>query len=101
MLMERMVFRNGKRSGHGAGGVARTRDKRIPRDGFVIHRSTVSKSKCFGYLVASDASPQQGDLRLPGPPLGHGAGSGARTRHRRVPADLMADSLTTLLPTPP
>ncbi|GFO44507.1 hypothetical protein PoB_007101200 [Plakobranchus ocellatus] len=30
------------------------------------------------------ASPQQGDLRLSGPPSGQGAGGGARTRDRRV-----------------
>ncbi|GFN75831.1 hypothetical protein PoB_000233700 [Plakobranchus ocellatus] len=47
------------------------------------------------------ASPQQGDLRLSGPPSGQGAGSGARTRDRRVPADLRADSQATVLPTPP
>ncbi|GFO29141.1 hypothetical protein PoB_005564600 [Plakobranchus ocellatus] len=41
------------------------------------------------------ASPQQGDLRLSGPPSGQGAGGGARTRDRRVPADLRADSLAT------
>ncbi|GFO30272.1 hypothetical protein PoB_005677700 [Plakobranchus ocellatus] len=46
------------------------------------------------------ASPQQGDLRLSGPPSGQGAGSGARTRDRRVPADLRADSQATVLPTP-
>ncbi|GFO31076.1 hypothetical protein PoB_005758100 [Plakobranchus ocellatus] len=34
--------------------------------------------------------------------LRQGAGSGARTRDRRVPADLRADSqATVLLPTPP
>ncbi|GFO04683.1 hypothetical protein PoB_003118800 [Plakobranchus ocellatus] len=46
-------------------------------------------------------SPQQGDLRLSGLPSGQGAGSGARTRDRRVPADLRADSQATVLPTPP
>ncbi|GFN83382.1 hypothetical protein PoB_000988800 [Plakobranchus ocellatus] len=46
------------------------------------------------------ASPQQGDLRLSGPPSGQGAGGGARTRDRRVPADLRADSLATVPPTP-
>ncbi|GFN76399.1 hypothetical protein PoB_000290500 [Plakobranchus ocellatus] len=46
------------------------------------------------------ASPQQGDLRLSGPPSGQGAGSGARTRDRKVPADLRADSQATVLPTP-
>ncbi|GFN79712.1 hypothetical protein PoB_000621800 [Plakobranchus ocellatus] len=39
------------------------------------------------------ACPQQGDPRLSGPPSGGGAGGGARTRDRRVPADLRADSL--------
>ncbi|GFO00862.1 hypothetical protein PoB_002736700 [Plakobranchus ocellatus] len=47
------------------------------------------------------ASPQQGDLRLSGPPSGQGAGGGARTSDRRVPADLRADSLATVPPTPP
>ncbi|GFO25098.1 hypothetical protein PoB_005160300 [Plakobranchus ocellatus] len=42
----------------------------------------------------------EGDLRLSGPPSGQGAGSGARTRDRRVPADLRADSLATVPPTP-
>ncbi|GFN83835.1 hypothetical protein PoB_001034100 [Plakobranchus ocellatus] len=46
-------------------------------------------------------SPQQGDLRLSGPPSGQGADSGARTRDRRVPADLRADSQATVPPTPP
>ncbi|GFN75546.1 hypothetical protein PoB_000205200 [Plakobranchus ocellatus] len=47
------------------------------------------------------ASPQQGDLRLSGPPSGQGAGGGARTRDRRFPAELRADSLATVPPTPP
>ncbi|GFO30006.1 hypothetical protein PoB_005651100 [Plakobranchus ocellatus] len=47
------------------------------------------------------ASPQQGDLRLSGPPSGQGDGGGARTRDRRVPANLTADSITTVPPTPP
>ncbi|GFO46934.1 hypothetical protein PoB_007343900 [Plakobranchus ocellatus] len=47
------------------------------------------------------ASPQQGDLRLSGPPSGYCAGSGARTRDRRVPADLKVDSLATVPLTPP
>ncbi|GFO26263.1 hypothetical protein PoB_005276800 [Plakobranchus ocellatus] len=45
--------------------------------------------------------PQQGDLRLSGPPSGQGAGGGARTRDRKVPEDLRADSLATKPPTPP
>ncbi|GFO39694.1 hypothetical protein PoB_006619900 [Plakobranchus ocellatus] len=44
-------------------------------------------------------SPQQCDLRLSGPPPGQSAGSGARTRDRRVPADIRADSQATVLPT--
>ncbi|GFO39168.1 hypothetical protein PoB_006567300 [Plakobranchus ocellatus] len=46
-------------------------------------------------------NPQQGDLRLPGSPSGRGAGGGARTRDRRVPADLRTDSLANEPPTPP
>ncbi|GFO04824.1 hypothetical protein PoB_003132900 [Plakobranchus ocellatus] len=46
------------------------------------------------------SSPQQGDLRLSGPPSGQGAGGGARTRDRKVPSDLRADSLATVPPTP-
>ncbi|GFO24643.1 hypothetical protein PoB_005114800 [Plakobranchus ocellatus] len=45
------------------------------------------------------AFPQQGDLRLSGPPSGQGAGGGARTRDRKVPADFRADSLATVPPT--
>ncbi|GFN75713.1 hypothetical protein PoB_000221900 [Plakobranchus ocellatus] len=46
-------------------------------------------------------NPQQGDLRLLGPPSGQGAGSGARTRDRRSAADLRAESLTAVPPTAP
>ncbi|GFO45309.1 hypothetical protein PoB_007181400, partial [Plakobranchus ocellatus] len=46
------------------------------------------------------ASPQQGDLRLSDLPSGQGAGGGARTHNRRVPADLRADSLITVPPSP-
>ncbi|GFN93057.1 hypothetical protein PoB_001956300 [Plakobranchus ocellatus] len=45
-------------------------------------------------------SPQQGDLRFSGPPSGQSAGGGAGTRDRRVSADLRADSLATVPPTP-
>ncbi|GFO02648.1 hypothetical protein PoB_002915300 [Plakobranchus ocellatus] len=53
--------------------------------------------------VASPAttSPQQGDLRLLGPPSVQGADGGARTRDRRVHADLRMDSLATVPPPPP
>ncbi|GFN89186.1 Atrial natriuretic peptide receptor 1 isoform x2 [Plakobranchus ocellatus] len=47
------------------------------------------------------ANPQQCDIRRSGPPSGQGAGGGDRTRDRRVPADLRADSLSTVPPTPP
>ncbi|GFN74299.1 hypothetical protein PoB_000080500 [Plakobranchus ocellatus] len=46
------------------------------------------------------ASPQ-GDLRLSGPMLGQSVGGGAQTRDRRVHADLRADSLAPVPPTPP
>ncbi|GFN86239.1 hypothetical protein PoB_001274500 [Plakobranchus ocellatus] len=45
------------------------------------------------------ASPQQGDLRLSGPPSGQGAVGVARTRDRRAPA-VPGDSLSTMPPTP-
>ncbi|GFO37739.1 hypothetical protein PoB_006424400 [Plakobranchus ocellatus] len=47
------------------------------------------------------SSPQQGDLWLSSPPSGQGVGGGARTRDRRIPADVKADSLFTVPPTPP
>ncbi|GFO33440.1 hypothetical protein PoB_005994500 [Plakobranchus ocellatus] len=45
------------------------------------------RKKCLRSLYI--ASPQQGDLKR----SGEGAGGGARTRDRRVPTDLRADSL--------
>ncbi|GFO27577.1 hypothetical protein PoB_005408200 [Plakobranchus ocellatus] len=47
------------------------------------------------------ASPQQGDLRISGPPSGRDASGGARIRERMVLADLRADSLATVPPTSP
>ncbi|GFO25150.1 hypothetical protein PoB_005165500 [Plakobranchus ocellatus] len=47
-----------------------------------------------------NSSPQQSDLRLSGHPSGRSTGSGTRTRDRRVPAELRADSLVTVPPTP-
>ncbi|GFN90648.1 hypothetical protein PoB_001715400 [Plakobranchus ocellatus] len=52
----------------------------------------------FGFLCI--ASPQQGDLRPSGPPLGHRVGGGTRTRDRGVPADLRADTLAFVPSTP-
>ncbi|GFO21793.1 hypothetical protein PoB_004829800 [Plakobranchus ocellatus] len=46
------------------------------------------------------SSPQQGDLKLLGPPSGQGASGGARIRDRRAPADLRVDSLNTEPQTP-
>ncbi|GFN94000.1 RNA-directed DNA polymerase from mobile element jockey [Plakobranchus ocellatus] len=45
-------------------------------------------------------SPQQGNLGISGPPSGQGTAGGDRTRDRRFPADLRADSLSTVPPTP-
>ncbi|GFO17605.1 hypothetical protein PoB_004411000 [Plakobranchus ocellatus] len=53
------------------------------------------------FVYFNTASPQQGDLRLSGPPSCQGAGSGAPNRDRKVPADLREDSLATVPRTPP
>ncbi|GFN82725.1 hypothetical protein PoB_000923100 [Plakobranchus ocellatus] len=47
-----------------------------------------------------NTSPQHGDLRLSGPPSGQGASGEARLCDRRVPADHMADLLSSMPPTP-
>ncbi|GFN86243.1 hypothetical protein PoB_001274900 [Plakobranchus ocellatus] len=63
-------------------------------DGYLClrHRTSSNIIRCeIGFCV----HPQQGDLRFSGPPSCQGAGGEARTRDRRVPADLRADSLTT------
>ncbi|GFO04983.1 hypothetical protein PoB_003148800 [Plakobranchus ocellatus] len=58
-------------------------------------------TRCSKYLWPSwYVSPQQGDLRLSGPPSGQDARGGARTRDRRIPADLRASSLAFEPPTP-
>ncbi|GFO01329.1 hypothetical protein PoB_002783400 [Plakobranchus ocellatus] len=51
-------------------------------------------------LQTDESSPQQDDPRLSGPPSGQGAGGGAQIRDKTVPADLRADSLATVPPTP-
>ncbi|GFO35319.1 hypothetical protein PoB_006182400 [Plakobranchus ocellatus] len=61
-----------------------------------VRCKNVAESRILGV----NASPLQGDLRLSGPPSGQGAGGGARTYDRKVPADLRADSLATVPPTP-
>ncbi|GFO08749.1 hypothetical protein PoB_003525400 [Plakobranchus ocellatus] len=60
---------------------------------YVIHL----KSSVWFLLIAS---PQQGDLRLSGLLSGQGASGEARNCDRRVPADLRADSLATVPPSP-
>ncbi|GFO29455.1 hypothetical protein PoB_005596000 [Plakobranchus ocellatus] len=60
----------------------------------------VVKPSGIGTVKERGTSPQQGDLRLSGPPSGQDAGGGARTRDRRFPADFRADSLATVPPTP-
>ncbi|GFN90065.1 hypothetical protein PoB_001657100 [Plakobranchus ocellatus] len=58
---------------------------------------TITKTNGFQFSFMNVASPQQGDLRLSGPPSGQGAGGGgARTRDRKISADLGADSLSTM-----
>ncbi|GFO16557.1 glutamate receptor, ionotropic kainate 2 [Plakobranchus ocellatus] len=52
-------------------------------------------------LLLLVASPQESDLRLSGHPSGRSAGGGTRTRDRRVPAELRADSLVTVSTTSP
>ncbi|GFO45575.1 hypothetical protein PoB_007208000 [Plakobranchus ocellatus] len=61
----------------------------------------ISFSFILDRVEADNASPPKGDLRLSGPPSGQGAGGGARTRDRRVPAEFRADSLVTVPSTPP
>ncbi|GFO50638.1 hypothetical protein PoB_007714300 [Plakobranchus ocellatus] len=63
-------------------------------------QNTLNRCMDYSQVQFGVGSPQQGDLRLSGPPSGQGASSGARTRDRRVPADLRADSQATVLPTP-
>ncbi|GFN94447.1 hypothetical protein PoB_002095300 [Plakobranchus ocellatus] len=108
---------SGPPSGQGADSGARTRDRRVPADLRANSQASNGRKGRFcefvHILIPLDAymsrnpdkrdvniSPQQGDLRLSGPPSGQGAGSGARTRDRKVPADLRADSLATVPPTP-
>ncbi|GFO18053.1 hypothetical protein PoB_004455800 [Plakobranchus ocellatus] len=86
-------------SRQGADGEARTRDRRVPANLRADSLATVPPTPPVGkgsnnnFIGLTETSPQQGDLRLSGPPPGQGTGGGARTRDRRVPADLRADSL--------
>ncbi|GFO35498.1 hypothetical protein PoB_006200300 [Plakobranchus ocellatus] len=67
----------------------------------ITHTWILYATACSWPLFSSQhACRQQGDLRLSGTPSGQGTGGGARTRYRRIPADIKADSLTTVSPTP-
>ncbi|GFO23258.1 hypothetical protein PoB_004976300 [Plakobranchus ocellatus] len=92
----------GNPPGRGADGEPQNRDRRVTADLSAVCNpycaiNVVKKDRGFLYI----ASPQQGDLRLSGPPLGRGVGCGARTRDGRVRADFRADTLATVPPTPP
>ncbi|GFO29985.1 hypothetical protein PoB_005649000 [Plakobranchus ocellatus] len=60
------------------------------------HLLCSSELKSSLKITAPGIRPQQGDLRLSGPTSGQGAGGGARTCDRRVPADFRVDSLATV-----
>ncbi|GFO30914.1 hypothetical protein PoB_005741900 [Plakobranchus ocellatus] len=59
----------------------------------------LSEDEGFRFLYI--ASPQQGDLRLSGPPSDQGAGDRTRTRDSMVPAYLRAYSVATVPPKQP
>ncbi|GFN85691.1 hypothetical protein PoB_001219700 [Plakobranchus ocellatus] len=76
----------------------------MPTLSAIFHFSNLireSEGKTHSKAITLRQSLQQGDLRLLGPPSGRGTDGGARTRDRRVPADLRADSKATVPPTPP
>ncbi|GFO26642.1 hypothetical protein PoB_005314700 [Plakobranchus ocellatus] len=78
---------------------SRNEDKKIHP--VFVFRKIINFLVVLGALPAALCdSPQQGDLRLLGPPSGRGADGGARTHDRRVLADLRADSQATVPPTP-
>ncbi|GFO39533.1 hypothetical protein PoB_006603800 [Plakobranchus ocellatus] len=66
--------------------------------GTVASKSTLRSAETLLSRVRAPP-PEQGDLRLLGPPSGHGASGEARTCDRSVPADLWAASLATVLQT--
>ncbi|GFO21583.1 hypothetical protein PoB_004808800 [Plakobranchus ocellatus] len=70
-----------------------------PYSGLAICSNQPTNVK-FGIRFLCIASPQQGDLRLSGPPTGQGAGGGARTHIRMIPTDLKASDLSTVPPMP-
>ncbi|GFO27592.1 hypothetical protein PoB_005409700 [Plakobranchus ocellatus] len=54
---------------------------------------------CSG-MINSAVACHQDDLRVLSPPSDQGIDAGAPTRDSRIPAELMADSLLTVPPTP-
>ncbi|GFN83150.1 hypothetical protein PoB_000965600 [Plakobranchus ocellatus] len=70
--------------------------KNMRLGGRLVRRGEGMRIWIFLYI----ASLQQDDLRLSSPPRGQGADGGARTPDRRAPADLRADSIATVPPTP-
>ncbi|GFO43190.1 hypothetical protein PoB_006969500 [Plakobranchus ocellatus] len=75
---------SGPFSSQGVGCEARTRDGRFPAHPQVILPFSQQGHEVWFLPIAS---PQQGDFRLSGPTSGQDAGSGARTRDRRVTAE--------------
>ncbi|GFO08923.1 hypothetical protein PoB_003542800 [Plakobranchus ocellatus] len=99
---ERWREKNNNAGGDLKGERGRVDERRVEKERKRLKREERARRKSpedFEFLCI--ASPQQGDLRLSGPPPRQDAGGGARTRDRRVPADLRADSLSTVPPTPP
>ncbi|GFO18113.1 hypothetical protein PoB_004461800 [Plakobranchus ocellatus] len=90
---------SGPQSGQGAGGGARTHDRRVSVEPRVDSPATVPLA--IPYQTCEVPSfPQQDDLELLGPQSGRGADGVARTCDRSVPADVRADSQATMPPTP-
>ncbi|GFN95789.1 cnpolydom [Plakobranchus ocellatus] len=65
----------------------------------VQHGTPTVTGTTYGAAVIYTCDPQQGDFRLLGPPSGQGAGGGAQTHNRRVPADHRADLQAPVPPT--
>ncbi|GFN76465.1 kinesin-like protein [Plakobranchus ocellatus] len=82
------------------GGAERYMDRGIiPRSLSYIFETFQKFCELLGCIYI--ACPQHGDLRLSGPPSGQRASGGAQAHNRRIPADLRADSLSTLPPISP
>ncbi|GFN81463.1 hypothetical protein PoB_000796900 [Plakobranchus ocellatus] len=62
------------------------------------HRKAITLRLEISDRLKNQTSSSQVDLRHSGPPSGQGAGGAARTRDRRVPADIRTDSPATVPP---